>query len=223
MASINVCHHAVCLTLTMHCVMTRGICCAAAGLECPHPFLQQSYSPALSDAFIDVNVSSSCTLFASAVELRKGPKVDLTKSRVLDPKSIPVDSASRKLPQTMWRVDRLRDMTYTQFWHLIQERQIARVSDCPLHVRAAGQLHVIHLCCTVSVHQLILPCIMSAVPCNRPPLMRRGVRFLPDTFVVSKLHMLLMHSSCKVPETGQITRASCLLLMHSSCKLPETG
>ncbi|KAL0023679.1 hypothetical protein WJX79_000645 [Trebouxia sp. C0005] len=66
-----------------------------------------------------------------AVELRKGPKVDLTKSRVPDPKSIPVDSASRKLPQTMWRVDRLRDMTYTQFWHLIQERQIARVSVCP--------------------------------------------------------------------------------------------
>ncbi len=49
----------------------------------------------------------------------------------------------------MWRVDRLRDMTYTQFWHLIQERQIARVSDHPLHVTAAGQLNVMHLCCAV--------------------------------------------------------------------------
>jgi len=126
--------------------------------------LWQSYSSAPSDAqddssamqfMVTVDVGSSCTLFASAVELRKGPKVDLTKSRVLDPKSIPVDSASRKLPQTMWRVDRLRDMTYTQFWHLIQERQIARVSNRPLHVRAAGQLHVMYLCCTaVSLQQL---------------------------------------------------------------------
>ena len=104
---------------------------------------------------VTLTVSSSRTLFVSAVELRKGPKVDLTKSRVPDPQSIPVDSASRKLPQTMWRVDRLRDMTYTQFWHLIQERQIARVSNCPLHVTAAGQLHVLHLCYTVvSLQQL---------------------------------------------------------------------
>ncbi len=109
---------------------------------------------------LTIDVSSSCTLFASAVELRKGPKVDLTKSRVLDPKSIPVDSTSRKLPQTMWRVDRLRDMTYTQFWHLIQERQIARVSDSPLRIRAARCICAAHLCfCTNS---LTLACIMSA-------------------------------------------------------------
>lgn len=66
----------------------------------------------------------------AAVELRKGPKVDVTKSRVQDPASIPLDSSVRSLPQTMWRVDRLREMTYTQFWQLIQERQIARVSMC---------------------------------------------------------------------------------------------
>ena len=37
LALYNVCHHAVCLTLTMHGVMTRRICWAEAGLECPHP------------------------------------------------------------------------------------------------------------------------------------------------------------------------------------------
>lgn len=82
--------------------------------------------------------------------------MDLTKSRVPDPKSIPVDSASRKLPQTMWRVDRLRDMTYTQFWHLIQERQIARVSNCLLHVKsgrtASCDAFVLHSCVSATTH-----------------------------------------------------------------------
>ncbi|KAL0023671.1 hypothetical protein WJX77_011852 [Trebouxia sp. C0004] len=75
----------------------------------------------------DTGIQLAAAAPDTPVEMRKGPKVDLTVSRVPDPKSIPADSTSRRLPQTMWRVDRLRDMTYTQFWHLIQERQIARV------------------------------------------------------------------------------------------------
>ncbi|DBA75980.1 TPA: hypothetical protein ACH3X2_008914 [Trebouxia sp. C0005] len=91
-------------------------------------FAEAGVSQAADDRWCrDTGIQLAAAAPDTPVELRKGPKVDLTKSRVPDPKSIPVDSASRKLPQTMWRVDRLRDMTYTQFWHLIQERQIARV------------------------------------------------------------------------------------------------
>ena len=71
-----------------------------------------------------------------AVKDRQGPKVDVTMSRVPDPASIPVDK-DRGLPQTMWRIDRLREMTYTQFWHLIQERQIERVCSHVVVVAAA--------------------------------------------------------------------------------------
>lgn len=40
---------------------------------------------------------------------------------------IPVDASAEDLPETMWRIDRLKELTYTQFWHLIQERSIERV------------------------------------------------------------------------------------------------
>lgn len=29
--------------------------------------------------------------------------------------------------QSAWRVDKLKDMTYTQFWNLIKERQVEKV------------------------------------------------------------------------------------------------
>ena len=74
-----------------------------------------------------------------AVKDRQGPKVDVTMSRVPDPASIPVDK-QRGLPQTMWRIDRLREMTHTQFWHLVQERQIERVCSHTLVAAAAHNL-----------------------------------------------------------------------------------
>lgn len=70
-----------------------------------------------------------------AVKDRQGPKVDVTMSRVADPASIPEPGTG--LPQTMWRIDRLREMTYTQFWHLIQERQIVRVCSNTVSAAAA--------------------------------------------------------------------------------------
>lgn len=73
-----------------------------------------------------------------AVKDRLGPKVDVTMSRVPDPASIPEPGLG--LPQTMWRIDRLREMTYTQFWHLIQERQIDRV--CSHTVWAVAACHL---------------------------------------------------------------------------------
>ena len=33
---------------------------------------------------------------------------------------------------TAWRPDKLKEMTYTQFWHLVQQRQIDKV--CRLRV-----------------------------------------------------------------------------------------
>lgn len=75
------------------------------------------------------------------MEARKGPKVDLTRSRVPDPASIPADKSSESLPQTMWRIDRLREMTYTQFWQLIQEQQIERVCSYQLRTQCSGCIH----------------------------------------------------------------------------------
>ena len=65
-------------------------------------------------------------VFVAETAVRPGIKVDTTKSQVPDPNSIPA-KGSKALPATIWRVDRLREMTYTQFWQLIQERQIERV------------------------------------------------------------------------------------------------
>lgn len=61
------------------------------------------------------------------VKDRKGPKIDPNVSRAPDPNMIPVDASAEDLPETMWRIDRLKELTYTQFWHLIQERSIERV------------------------------------------------------------------------------------------------
>ena len=33
------------------------------------------------------------------------------------------------VPQTAWRTDRMKDMTYTQFWHLVRERRVDKVGS----------------------------------------------------------------------------------------------
>jgi len=54
---------------------------------------------------------------------------DVMKSLVRDPNSLPApDSREQKMVMTAWRPDKLREMTYTQFWQLISERQIDKVS-----------------------------------------------------------------------------------------------
>ena len=52
----------------------------------------------------------------------------MTKSLVRDPNSLPApESPEQMAVMTAWRPDKLREMTYTQFWQLISERQIDRV------------------------------------------------------------------------------------------------
>lgn len=66
-----------------------------------------------------------------AVEPKKGKKVDPLKMLVADPSSIPMKGdPNYSAPGTAWRTDKYREMTYTQFWHLIQQKQIDKVR-CP--------------------------------------------------------------------------------------------
>ena len=54
--------------------------------------------------------------------------MDATKSLVRDPNDVPAAKAPElETVVTSWRPDKLKDMTYTQFWQLISERQIDRV------------------------------------------------------------------------------------------------
>ncbi len=51
--------------------------------------------------------------------------MDVTQSIVQDPAAW--DNVKVQ-PQTAWRVDRMRNMTYTQFWQLVKERRVDKVS-----------------------------------------------------------------------------------------------
>lgn len=63
-------------------------------------------------------------LGACAAVMRKGKKIDPMKSFVADPKVWD----TKKVPQTGWRFDLMKRMTYTQFWNLVRERRIDKVS-----------------------------------------------------------------------------------------------
>ncbi|KAL3153794.1 hypothetical protein ABBQ32_013378 [Trebouxia sp. C0010 RCD-2024] len=76
----------------------------------------------------DTGIQLAANQLNVPVKDRKGPKIDPTISRVPDPDRVPVHATiASGLPQTTWRIDRLKEMTYTQFWHLIQEGSIERV------------------------------------------------------------------------------------------------
>ncbi len=51
--------------------------------------------------------------------------MDVTESFVQDPAAW--DNVKVQ-PQTAWRVDRMKNMTYTQFWQLVKERRVDKVS-----------------------------------------------------------------------------------------------
>lgn len=60
----------------------------------------------------------------------KGGKLvkDPSKSRVPDPTSIPSNKEIEKMAlQSAWRPDKLKDMTYTQFWNLVEEGHVESV------------------------------------------------------------------------------------------------
>ena len=60
----------------------------------------------------------------------KGGKLvrDPFRSRVMDPNSIPSNKEIEKMAlQSAWRLDKLKDMTYTQFWNLVSEGHVESV------------------------------------------------------------------------------------------------
>lgn len=60
-----------------------------------------------------------------AAPKKKGKKLDWLKSFVPDPK---VWDSVKVPPQTAWRLDRMKNMTYTQFWQLVKERRVDQAS-----------------------------------------------------------------------------------------------
>ena len=67
-----------------------------------------------------------------AAKPKKGKKMDPMQSLVSNPKDIPWDEKAdpdrrKELAQTIWRPDKLGELTYTQFWRLITERKIEKV------------------------------------------------------------------------------------------------
>ena len=50
--------------------------------------------------------------------------MDVLKSQVTDPGVYDKLDAP---PQTAWRIDRMKNMTYTQFWQLVKERRVDKV------------------------------------------------------------------------------------------------
>lgn len=59
---------------------------------------------------------------------KKGKKVDQTESRVPDPAKW--DTAESQTPpvQTLWKPEKMKKLTYTQFWNLVNEHKVDHVS-----------------------------------------------------------------------------------------------
>jgi hypothetical protein len=66
-------------------------------------------------------------VLACAAPKKLGKKVDVLKSQVADPGAW---DAVTVPPQTAWRTDRMKNMTYTQFWQLVNERRVDKVCCC---------------------------------------------------------------------------------------------
>ena len=78
-----------------------------------------------------------------AVKVKKGKKVNRKESRVPDPAKW--DTAEQQSPpvQTLWKPDKMKKLTYTQFWNLVREGKVEQVS---LH---AASKHIAGLLCHV--------------------------------------------------------------------------
>lgn len=60
--------------------------------------------------------------------VKKGRPYDFSKSIVPDPDLIPSnDSPEAKELMSNWRMDKLKNVTYTQFWALVREGHVQRV------------------------------------------------------------------------------------------------
>eukprot|EP00803_Ostreobium_quekettii_P010009 evm.model.scf_768.7 EVM.evm.TU.scf_768.7 scf_768:46516-52162(+) len=60
--------------------------------------------------------------------VKKGKRVDINKSVVPDPTLVPEnDSKEAKALMSNWRMDKLKDISYTQFWALVREGRVDKV------------------------------------------------------------------------------------------------
>lgn len=69
-----------------------------------------------------------------ATHKSKGGKLvkNPAQSRVIDPSSIPSNKEIEKMAlQSAWRPDKLKDMTYTQFWNLVEEGHVENIRYTP--------------------------------------------------------------------------------------------
>ena len=69
----------------------------------------------------------------AAAPKKKGQKVDVLKSAVTDPGVYDTLKETGGAPQTAWRIDRMKNMTYTQFWQLVKERRVDKVPEQSPH------------------------------------------------------------------------------------------
>ena len=61
--------------------------------------------------------------------VKKGRKVDPYVTMVPNPDDIPDEKSDAvKNVMSMWRVDKLKDLTYTQFWQLVRDGHIKQVT-----------------------------------------------------------------------------------------------
>lgn len=86
----------------------------------------------------------TCLMLAAA-KPKKGKKMDPMQSLVPNPKDIPSDEKAdpdrrKELAQTIWRPDKLGELTYTQFWRLITERKIEKVRTALVRSSSASLL-----------------------------------------------------------------------------------
>lgn len=76
----------------------------------------------------DNSGSDSCC-YVIAVKEKKGKKVDRLESRVPDPANW--DTAEAQVPavQTLWKPEKMKKLTYTQFWNLVKEHKVDKVGS----------------------------------------------------------------------------------------------
>ena len=86
--------------------------------------------------------------------VKKGKKIDVLKSVVPDPDTVPAnDSKEAKALMSNWRMDKLKEVSYTQFWVLVREGHVEKVGDsiclgtvavaCALEALVPVVLHVL--------------------------------------------------------------------------------
>ena len=165
------------------------------------------------------------------MEKRKGPRVDWTKSRVPDPRKIPVERgaiyakvnnnpmakpADPDFPETMWRLDRLRRLTYTQFLQLVQEGHIQRVG--PAYASSvADSGHSLHALFFFNVTAIPQPsstlpvplhatcCVHWPVyqaPCSASPAWQQSSSSQQNGLLCSALHELVCTKRAVVNRVG---------------------